>query len=329
MTLPQPLYALVTKSDIRASQTAGRYCRMDLRTHAGNWPANIWSILEDTDYPQKGDVLLLDKFKDQTDTKHANLSLKIENIKKINLEDIPEELRNEVIKTPAASKERIDKAWEIITHKSLFKEGKNYEFTMKCLSEFSEEDIKKWPAAVAIHHHYQGGWLIHVSEVLLHAKSLVKSVEQTYPGLINNDVVMSSAIVHDLGKFKTYYLDNIGMSQKYATESSIGHFFYSMELVNKTAKEMNMNKDFTEEVLHCIASHHGRVEFGSIKPTMSLEALIVASADNISSKCGFIDTKIKDIKQAGGKIENNDFLRARGGERYIITQNMKTFEPKE
>jgi len=98
-----------------------------------------------------------------------------------------------------------------------------------------------------------------------------------------------------------------------------------MELVNRVGKEMNVDKGFLEEVLHCIASHHGRIEFGSVKPVMSIEALIVSMADNLSSKCGFIDTKVKEVKDAGGKIEDIEFFRSRGGDRYFITEGIKKF----
>lgn len=328
MSLPKPLYARVLKTEARSSTAAGKYWKMDLSTQAGVWPANIWDILEDESYPQKGNILKINKFKDQTDTKHGNISLKISDVEIIKLEEVPENLKDEIVKVPKAPKGWVKKAWTMINYPALYEDPKNFEFVQKCLSQYPKEEILKWPAAVSIHHHYQGGWVVHVSEVMLHAKNLAKSVNSTYK-MVNSDVVVAAAALHDLGKMETYYLDELGYSQKYNTESSIGHFFYSMEIINKVGKELKIDSNFLNEVLHCVASHHGRIEYGSIKPVMSLEAIIVSMADNLSSKCGILDNKIRDIISAGGKIEDTDSFRFRGGERYIITEGLKKYIPEE
>lgn len=324
MNLPIPLYAIVLDKNIRISQAAGKFFKLSLRTQIGQINANLFDVEEDI--LQKGDILQIEKIKNQLDSTHNNIVLYNDKIKKINKEEIPESLREEVLKVPKADENDVEKAWWILNNSEFYEYEKHHKFVQKCLSKYSKEQILKHPSAVAMHHHYQGGWAIHEAEVLVCARSLTSAMKKFYGNMINNDVVCVSAALHDIGKLETYYLDVLGLANKYDTESSIGHLYYSVELVNKMGKEENLDPQFLKEVVHCIATHHGRTEYGSIKKCMTLEAIIVSQADYLSSRCGILDTELRNMSDLGVKLENIETLKLKGGDRFLITNNLSKYQ---
>ena len=138
--------------------------------------------------------------------------------------------------------------------------------------------------------------------------------------LINQDVVYAGASLHDIGKTITYAQDEIGQPIHKIEEYYAGHLFYGMAHVQKIGIEKNIDNQFLKEILHVIASHHGCVEHGSIKPPCSLEAIVVSQADYLSSRIGMLDAKFNAIKKNGNKLEEEYRMH---DDRYITGSAIK------
>jgi len=138
--------------------------------------------------------------------------------------------------------------------------------------------IKKAPAAKNLHNAYLGGLLEHINDLL----QLTDFVTAYYPE-INKDLLVSGIILHDIGKVDEL---NAGTDFNYTDEGKLlGHSILGMEVVDKySAMVPGFSRELVVQLKHLILSHHGLPEWGSPKPPMTLEAVVLHLLDNLDSK---------------------------------------------
>ncbi|MCL5671120.1 MAG: HD domain-containing protein [Acidobacteria bacterium] len=134
------------------------------------------------------------------------------------------------------------------------------------------------PAATSYHHAYLGGLLEHVSSLV----ELGDRVCDHYPSL-ERELVLAGLLLHDLGKIEEL---NFSRHFAYSTRGQLlGHINIGLDMVRE---KMRLVPDFSEELKnrleHIILSHHGKMEFGSPKEPMFMEALVVNYLDDLDSK---------------------------------------------
>lgn len=327
MSLPEPLYALVVEQERRKTKKGDRFFwQVVLRTEVGNIKAFMWNATQDANldpkFPHKGDIIEVVDLEDQMEEKS---SIVINSFKRLTKEALPEKARS-IVEFEKASDEEIKHALDVISDKSIWECPHHYKFAMTCLQQVPAEKLRSCPAATQIHHHYHGGLLVHTAEVLELCKAVVESSVKRY-SFINRDVLYASAILHDIGKAQTYSINDIGLAESMVTEKIIGHLFYGMALVQETAKKMHDDATFDDqpfinEVLHCIASHHGLIEWGSLKVVQSIEAGILSRIDYISSRNGMVEHALKDAMKAGQPLQSSFTVY---GDPYFATVGMKKY----
>lgn len=138
------------------------------------------------------------------------------------------------------------------------------------------------PSAITHHHNYVGGNLEHTYGVI----QLCKTICEMYDG-INKDLVVTGAILHDIGKLKEYEIK--AAIEKTDEGNFIGHIVMGDRWVREKIAELRGNgKDFDQELedrlCHIILSHHGRYEFGSPRMPKTIEACVVHAADLMDSQ---------------------------------------------
>ena len=153
------------------------------------------------------------------------------------------------------------------------------------------ELFKCIPAAENLHHPFTGGLVEHIRSVAHIAALLAKHYSQYYNELnppLNIGLVVSAAILHDIGKIREFEFHPGGA--KYTPAGRlVGHIVLGRDIVRDAAKQID---GFPEEMLllleHAILSHHGKPEYDSPKRPATLEALLVHYADEIDAKmnCG-------------------------------------------
>ncbi len=155
------------------------------------------------------------------------------------------------------------------------------------------------PAAKTIHHAYQGGLLEHVLSicglmVLLHGHYAKFGTEMKL------DLLVFGAIFHDIGKIWELDIDQ-GIS--YTDKGKlIGHMVMAVELIEKKASRILGFPEPMKDILkHIILSHHGKIEYGSPKTPMFLEAFLVAAIDDLDSKMNTIDMFMKSERATGDR----------------------------
>jgi 3'-5' exoribonuclease len=168
--------------------------------------------------------------------------------------------------------------------RSTIKEMENHELKNLLRSFFCDknftEQFYKAPAAIVHHHNYMGGLLDHTVGVL----RICKSAKEIFPGL-NQDLLYTGALLHDLGKMRTYTYGTgpIGISKE---GEKLDHLYLSCEIVKEKMDELNTPEDLSIDILHMILSHHGPVSYawGSPVDPKTSEAMALHYADNMDAK---------------------------------------------
>jgi 3'-5' exoribonuclease len=139
------------------------------------------------------------------------------------------------------------------------------------------ERLRKWPAAQFVHHAYRGGLLEHVLQI---AKTGV-SIGQAYGADVN--LVLAGAILHDIGKLEELQYDCV--TQYSAAGNLVGHITLGAQLVRRAIDRIEgFPPALAVQIEHLVLSHHGSKEFGSPVEPMTVEAFILAAADDLDAK---------------------------------------------
>ena len=312
-----PFYALVIDSKICPTKTGGFYLSIQLKTMNGIVKANIWQVSPDAEkdpnMPNVGGVICVESMTENT----SYGSITIKKFSKIKREEIPEECA-ELVEMEKATSEQMDESISLILDSSFWENKTHHDFVMKCIKKVGLDKFKLCPAATRVHHRYAGGLIVHTAEVLRICKGIYEACSQY--SFLNRDVLYAGAILHDLGKVYTYFINDIGVSESRPTEKTLGHIFYSAYVTQLVLAENAgmVDRWFADEVLHCIAAHHGEPEYGAVKKPYTLEAGILYRADYISAKNGMIHNVLKEV-QPSEPIFNSH------GDMFLKTETMQKY----
>jgi putative nucleotidyltransferase with HDIG domain len=138
---------------------------------------------------------------------------------------------------------------------------------------FSGMPLEISPAGRSRHHSYPGGYIEHVVSATNIALAMCGSVEKTYHGKVNHDLVIAGMLLHDIFKPATYSMNKDGTYGSTPLADHLDHLLIATsELVRR---------GFPLELVHIVSAHHG--EYGPIRPR-TLEALICHLADFADSR---------------------------------------------
>ncbi len=145
------------------------------------------------------------------------------------------------------------------------------------LTADEETRLRRWPAAVSVHHAYRGGLLEHVLQVTRVTRTLAAAYGADL------DVVTAGAVLHDIGKLDE--LDE-GPPASYTREGNLhGHIAIGAARVREVCdRTPGFPADLRDHILHVILSHHGQRDHGSPVVPMTVEAFIVAMSDDLDAK---------------------------------------------
>jgi len=138
--------------------------------------------------------------------------------------------------------------------------------------------FKRAPAAKKMHHAYIGGLIEHTLSMTL----LADKIATHYKG-IDRDLLIASAILHDIGKIREF---DYKVKIDYSDEGRLlNHIVIGVQMIEEKLRNI---KNFPDEqallIKHMIVSHHGTREFGSPEPPKTIEAVLLNYIDEIDSK---------------------------------------------
>lgn len=162
------------------------------------------------------------------------------------------------------------------------------------LFDYFQPYLHTIPAGKAVHEPYRGGLAQHTWEVV----EICRKVLEVKGGL-NQDVLMFSALYHDIGK-----------TQEYTAQLTwspngrlISHTSIAIQLLTDVilTNSINVESSILRQVKHCLLSHHG--EFSEVRPATK-EALLLHHVDLMCSKLGHIEEVVRS-----GNVGSDGFGR--------------------
>ena len=150
------------------------------------------------------------------------------------------------------------------------------------------------PAAKTVHHAYLSGLIEHVLSMC----GLANLTAAHYAG-VDRDLLLAGVILHDLGKIEELTYDR-GFG--YSSDGQLlGHITLCIRIIED---KLRLIPDFPPKLRsllqHMILSHHGQLEFGSPKPPLFIEALLLHHIDNLDSKVECMRATVEKDRQVEG-----------------------------
>ncbi|MDK2885224.1 HD domain-containing protein [Pseudothermotoga sp.] len=190
---------------------------------------------------------------------------------------------------------------------------KMYEKLIVFVKEISDSDLKKLlekifiedtefvklfvqcPAGVSVHHAYIGGLLEHTVDVV----SSCKKIWQVYDSMLNKDLLLAGAMIHDIGKVREYRVTQKGF--EVTTEGELkGHIVLGVEAIREVAYKIGLTGSKLLHLEHIILSHHGEIEWGSPVVPKTAEAFVIHSLENMDAKLA----RFRYLQEKGKKNGN-------------------------
>ena len=151
------------------------------------------------------------------------------------------------------------------------------------------------PAAKLWHHSHVGG----LAEHTLNVAKLAVMVCEVYKDIeIDRDLLVTGALLHDLGKAETYSLDNFF---DYTDDGRlIGHIAIADRIIgNKIARLTGFPAEKKRLIRHLVLSHQGTYDQASPVLPQTLEANILYVLDLLDSRVGGILKVLDKPRQPG------------------------------
>ena len=151
--------------------------------------------------------------------------------------------------------------------------------------------FKGHSAAKTVHHNFIGGLIEHTLSVARICDFYAKN----YP-FMDRDLIVTAALLHDIGKTKEL---SAFPKNEYTDEGQLlGHIMIGAQMVSDAIKKVNGFPGVkANELLHCILSHHGQLEFGSPKRPQLMEAMALSFADNCDAKIETMKEELKAVPE--------------------------------
>jgi len=305
---------IVKEIEKRVSKNGGKeYYSISLMDKEGVIPATMWSPPS----VAEGDVVIA---KIISKNKSGTIYYNIENIK-----IDPNGNKYDFVK--AASK--IDDMIKNIIGMADNFQDKKMSLLVKNIFNENLEAIKNSAAGSKIHHDYIGGLLQHSLGVAVIANSIVKAIECQkkigvcpYTAPINKDLVLTIAVLHDVGKIKELETSSMGKISYTDEGNLLGHSFIGASLIQEECKKIGLDEELTNLILNGVLSHMGKPEWGQVIPPKTIEAMIVEQSDYIDSRCFIYGQTISEIPE-------NETYGRRFGIDYKIRSSTLTKKEKE
>lgn len=177
----------------------------------------------------------------------------------------------------------------------------------------NREKLLTCPAARRHHHAFRGGLLEHTLGVARNAVFLADKYANQYPDMqppLDKDLVVAGAILHDIGKVRE--LEPQPAATIYTPEGElIGHILLGRDMVREAGAEVDVDADTLLRLEHLIISHQRLPEWGSPKPPMTPEALLVHYADDVDAKCYMMYSILSSDSNPGPMTSDKNVLRRR------------------
>jgi 3'-5' exoribonuclease len=264
-------FFLVHQKDLRANRAGDGYLSLVLGDDTGTVDARMWDNLETLPDFSAGDVL---KVKGRVQLYRNRLQLSVTQLRAARREEAtPGDF------LPRSARDPLEMFAELRQIAAGIQQPHLHALLAAVLDDPTVASrLLIAPAAKSMHHAFRGGLLEHVLSLCKMCDLAASHYRQ-----IRRDLLMSGAILHDIGKIRELSYD---ASFQYTNEGQlVGHLVQGVEMVRE---KMRIVPEFPPAyrvlIEHLLLSHHGHLEFGSPKEPLFPEALLLHYLDDLDSK---------------------------------------------
>ena len=280
-------FFVLRKQEIRDTVDGKWFLKLELGDRTGRIDGVVWDNADHIyDLAQTGDVV---KIKASVTTYKEMPQLKVERLRKAKEEEI------DLSDFLPASERNLDSLYDEFKEAVSSIQNPHLRSLLELLLKDSSvtEKLKTTPGGKLWHHAYVGGLMEHTLRVVQVCEKAASMYE-----LVDRDLLISGALVHDIGKISSYSARGFF---DYTDEGRlIGHIVSGNELIDR---KIQMIEDFPSELAlrlkHLVLSHQGQLEFASPVVPKTLEAIILHYADDMDAKADAFSHIIKTQKSKG------------------------------
>jgi 3'-5' exoribonuclease len=130
---------------------------------------------------------------------------------------------------------------------------------------------------------------------------LADKYDDYYPDMkprLNKGLVVAGGILHDIGKLREIEETPTG-AEYTASGNLIGHILQGRDIVREAAAGRDIDPEVLLRLEHVIVAHQRLPEWGSPKPPMTPEAMLVHYADDLDAKYHMIYRILKEDTGTG------------------------------
>lgn len=185
--------------------------------------------------------------------------------------------------------------------------------TVELLMTEHRDKLLAYPAARRHHHAFVAGLLEHMLSMTRTCVWLAEKYAAKYPDMkppLDQGLVVAGAILHDIGKLQELQQEPTDTLYT-ACGALLGHLLLGRDMVRQAAAKTGLDADTLLRLEHAIIAHQRLPEWGSPKPPMTPEALIIHYADDLDAKFDMIYSILRDDKTPGPLTSEKNLLRHR------------------
>jgi len=275
-------YFLCARKDKRTGR-AGQFLVLVLQDVSGEIGAKVFQDVDLNDQQfEAGEFVAV---QGRGNLFNQRLELVVDRIRRVIPEDAQHGFRQEdCIPT---SPRPMEEMWQELADRLASVESAELRELLQRIVLANEERLRIWPAARQVHHAYRSGLLEHILQIMDVAVFLADEYDA------RRDLVIAGALLHDIGKLRELSYD---VAVTYSVEGNlVGHIAIGIGMLRDAIRELpGFPPDLQIELEHLILSHHGARELGSPVEPMTVEAFILAAADDIDAKLHQVRRHIAD-----------------------------------
>lgn len=303
---------IIAEKRVGVARNRKSYADLTLQDDSGSIKAKIWDYNEDP-VLQVGTVIFVNgNISDYQGTPQMTIETYGVSFKK------PEDFIKK-------SRFDIDKIWEDIKADIENVQNAMIKSILKDIMYKRVDKLLKCPAAKGFHNDWVGGLLEHCATMWYHAKHIAQYYNKSYDANVDLDLLLAGILLHDLGKIYEYDISS-GVIKYSARGIMANHIVLGTAVIyesaNKWWRDGNIGEMIPEEfvfirdqLMHLVASHHGRKEWGSPVIPSTTEAVILHQVDMLDS---YLMHAIAKIEGGEGDTPGYTSYSKNAGTSYLI-----------
>jgi 3'-5' exoribonuclease len=267
-------FFLCSRKEIRSGRGGAPFMLFTLQDATGSVCGKLFDDF--TRYRDEFDVGEFVRVEGHAEVYKGRIELVVSRIRRVYPAQDREEGFRELDCIPASPRD-IDEMWQELVSRIASVRDDGVRALLNRLVQDNAETFRVWPAALTVHHAYRGGLLEHVLQVA----RVCRTLGELYGADL--DLLLAGAVLHDIGKLRELEYD---LTTTYSRAGNlVGHIGLGLMMVREASAGLaSLGPDRREEIEHLIASHHGARELGSPVEPMTVEAFLLAMADDLDAK---------------------------------------------